>query len=123
MLGDATITFTGNLTADPELRFTASGQAVANFSVAVTGRTKNAAGEWKDGNVTFFRCAAWRSLAEHIDESLHKGDRVTVTGTISSRPYEHQGEKRLSWDVECDDLGLSLRFAGARVLAPARAVA
>src|SRR3954454_24894242 len=96
MAGETTITVIGNLTDDPELRFTPSGAGVANFAVASTPRTLDrASGEWKDGDPLFLNCAVWRDPAEHVAESLHKGDRVIVQGRLRQRSYETKdGEKR-----------------------------
>ncbi len=116
MSGDAEIRFTGQLGGDPEMRVTASGVAVAGFQVAVTSRVRSAAGVWADGSTTWFRCTAWKSLAENVANSLRKGDRVSVVGTISSRAYEHEGEQRTSWDVRCDDVAPSLMWTGVEVV-------
>ena len=96
MAGDTTITLVGNLTADPELRFTPSGAAVANFTVASTPRTfDRQSNEWKDGETLFMRCSVWRDAAENVAESLHRGTRVVVTGRLKSRSYDtKEGEKR-----------------------------
>lgn len=109
----AQINFTGNATSDAELRFTPSGAAVANVTVAVTPREKQPDGSWGDGEPAFYRVAAWRSLAENVAESIHRGDRVTVVGTLKPREYEHNGEKRVSLDVTADSVALDLRFATA----------
>ena len=116
-LGDIQVSFIGNLTSDPELRFTASGVAVANFTVACTPRTldKNT-NEWKDGETTFLRCQVWRQYAENVAESLTRGTRVMVTGRLKQRSYEtKEGEKRTSLDVEVDDIGPVLRNATAKI--------
>jgi len=115
MAGNAQISFVGNLGGDPELRFTPSGAAVTNFSVGVQDRRKEG-DQWVDGETTWYRCNAWRTLAENIAESLTKGTRVVVTGTIRSRSYEtREGAKGVSWEVEVDSIGPDLRFATARV--------
>ena len=117
MAGDTTITVVGNLTADPELRFTPSGAAVANFTVASTPRTfdKNS-GEWKDGEALFLRCNIWREAAENVAESLTRGSRVIVTGRLKQRSFEtREGEKRTVFEVEVDEIGPSLRYATAKV--------
>ena len=112
-----TITIVGNLTADPELRFTPSGAAVANFVVAVNRRKfDKQANEWKDAGTDFYRCSVWREAAEHVAESLTKGVEVIVTGDLTSREYEtREGEKRTVWEVAADHVGPSLRRATAKV--------
>jgi single-strand DNA-binding protein len=115
--GDTVITVVGNLTADPELRFTPSGAAVANFTVASTPRTldKNS-NEWKDGEALFLRCSVWRQAAENVAESLHKGTAVIVQGRLKQRSYEtKEGEKRTVYELEVDEVAPSLRWATARV--------
>lgn len=116
MANDTVITIVGNLTADPELRFTPSGAAVANLTVASTPRSfdKNS-NEWKDGEAIFMRCSVWRDYAENVAETLHRGDRVIVTGRLRSRSYEHEGQKRTSMEMEIDEIGPALRYASARV--------
>ena len=117
MAGDTIITVVGNLTADPELRFTASGAAVANFTVASTPRTfDRQSGEWKDGEALFLRCNIWREAAENVAESLTRGARVIVTGRLKQRSFEtREGEKRTVVEVEVDEIGPSLRYATAKV--------
>lgn len=117
MAGDTIITVVGNLTADPELRFTPSGAAVANFTVASTPRTFDRnANEWRDGDALFLRCSAWRELAENIAESLVKGARVIVQGRLTQRSYEtREGEKRTVVELQVDEVGPSLRYASAKV--------
>src|SRR6478609_3106694 len=117
MAGDTIITVVGNLTADPELRFTASGAAVANFTVASTPRQfDRASGEWKDGEALFLRCNIWREAAENVAESLTRGSRVIVTGRLKQRSYEtREGEKRTVVELEVDEIGPSLRYATAKV--------
>ncbi len=117
MAGETTITIVGNLTADPELRFTPSGAAVANFTVASTPRMfDRQANEWKDGETLFMRCSIWRDAAENIAESLHRGTRVIVTGRLKSRSYEtKEGEKRTVVELDVDEVGPSLRYASAKV--------
>ena len=117
MAGETIITIVGNLTADPELRFTPSGAAVANFTVASTPRTfDRQSNEWKDGETLFMRCSVWRDAAENIAESLHRGTRVLVTGRLKSRSYEtKEGEKRTVIELEVDEVGPSLRYASAKV--------
>jgi single-strand DNA-binding protein len=120
--GDTVITVVGNLTADPELRFTASGAAVANFTVASTPRTfDRASNEWKDGEALFLRCNIWRQAAENVAESLTRGSRVIVTGRLKQRSFEtKEGEKRTVIELEVDEIGPSLRYATAKVNRAAR---
>jgi len=115
--GDTPITVVGNLVADPELRFTASGQPVATFRVASTPRIRdNATNEWKDGDSLFLSCNVWRQAAENVAESLQRGMRVIVSGRLKQRNYEtKEGEKRTVYEVEVDDVGPSLRNASAKV--------
>jgi single-strand DNA-binding protein len=117
MAGDTVITVIGNLTADPELRFTSSGAAVANFTVASTPRTfDRASGEWKDGEALFLRCNIWRQAAENVAESLTRGSRVIVSGRLKQRSFEtREGEKRTVVELEVDEIGPSLRYATAKV--------
>jgi single-strand DNA-binding protein len=121
--GDVPITIAGNLTADPELRYTPTGQAVANFTVAATPRyLDKASNEWKDGDSLFLRCNVWRQAAENVAESLHRGMRVIVTGRLHQRSYEtREGEKRTVYEVEVDDVGPSMRNASAKVTKSNRA--
>ncbi len=117
MAGETTITLVGNLTGDPELRFTPSGAAVANFTVASTPRTfDRQTNEWKDGETLFMRCSVWREAAENIAESLQKGMRVLVTGRLVSRSFDtKEGEKRTVMEMQVDEVGPSLRYATAKV--------
>lgn len=117
MAGETPITLIGNLTADPDLRFTPSGAAVANFTVASTPRTfDRQTNEWKDGDAMFLNCSVWRQAAENAAESLTKGMRVVVTGRLKSRSYEtREGEKRTVFEVDVDEVGPSLRYATAKV--------
>ncbi|WP_193045332.1 single-stranded DNA-binding protein [Mycolicibacterium baixiangningiae] len=117
MAGDTTITVVGNLTADPELRFTPSGAAVANFTVASTPRIfDRQSGEWKDGEALFLRCNIWREAAENVAESLTRGSRVIVTGRLKQRSFEtREGEKRTVMEVEVEEIGPSLKYATAKV--------
>jgi len=117
MAGETNITVVGNLTGDPELKFTPSGAAVANFTVASTPRTfDRQSNEWKDGEALFIRCDAWRQLAENVAESLQKGQRVVVTGALKVRNFERQdGSKGTSVEMTVDEIGPSLRFATAKV--------
>jgi single-strand DNA-binding protein len=117
MAGDTIITVIGNLTSDPELRFTPSGAAVANFTVASTPRTfdKNS-GEWKDGEALFMRCNIWRQAAENVAETLTRGARVIVSGRLKQRSYEtREGEKRTVVELEVEEVGPSLKYATAKV--------
>jgi single-strand DNA-binding protein len=122
MAGETIITVIGNLTNDPELRFTPSGAAVANFTVASTPRTfDRQANEWKDGETLFMRCSVWRDAAEHVAESLQRGTRVLVSGRLRSRSYEtKEGEKRTVVEMEVDEVGPSLRYATAKIAKSAR---
>jgi single-strand DNA-binding protein len=117
MAGETTITVVGNLTADPELRFTPSGAAVANFTVASTPRTfDRQSGEWKDGEALFLRCNIWRQSAENVAESLTRGMRVVVQGRLRQRSFDtKEGEKRTVIEMEVDEVGPSLRYATAKV--------
>ena len=117
MAGETVITVVGNLTADPELRFTPSGAAVANFTVASTPRTfDRQSGEWKDGEALFLRCNIWRQAAENTAESLTRGMRVIVSGRLRQRSFEtREGEKRTVMEMEVDEVGPSLRYATAKV--------
>ena len=117
MAGDTTITVIGNLTADPELRWTQSGAAVADFTVASTPRTYDRnAGEWRDGDTLFMRCSVWRETAENVAESLRKGMRVIVQGRLTQRSYDtQQGERRTVVELQVDEIGPSLRRARAQV--------
>ncbi|MDR2975179.1 MAG: single-stranded DNA-binding protein [Propionibacteriaceae bacterium] len=117
MAGETIITVVGNLTGDPELRFTPSGAAVANFTVASTPRTfDRMTNEWKDGEAMFLNCAVWRQVAENVAESLTKGMRVIVQGRLRARSYETQsGERRTVFELEVDEVGPALRYATAKV--------
>ncbi|WP_326945374.1 single-stranded DNA-binding protein [Amycolatopsis sp. NBC_01307] len=117
MAGDTVITVIGNLTSDPELRFTPSGAAVANFTVASTPRTLDKqSGEWKDGEALFLRCNIWRQAAENVAESLTRGARVVVQGRLKQRSFEtKEGEKRTVVELEVDEIGPSLKYATAKV--------
>src|SRR5689334_22971147 len=117
MAGETVITVVGNLTDDPELRFTPSGAAVANFTVASTPRTLDkATNEWKDGDALFLRCSIWRQAAENVAESLQRGMRVVVQGRLRQRSYEtKEGEKRTVIELEVDEIGPSLKYATAKV--------
>ena len=117
MADETVITIIGNLTNDPELRFTPSGAAVANFTVASTPRTfERQSNEWKDGETLFMRCSVWRDAAENVAESLVRGTRVIVSGRLRSRSYEtKEGEKRTVVELEVDEVGPSLRYATTKV--------
>jgi len=117
MAGETTITLVGNLTADPELRFTPSGAAVANFTVASTPRTfDRQTNEWRDGDAMFINCAVWRQAAENVAESLQKGMRVIVQGRLKSRSYEtREGERRTVFEIDVDEIGPALKYATAKV--------
>ena len=121
MAGDTVITVVGNLTADPELRFTPGGAAVANFTVASTPRSfdKNT-NEWKDGEALFLRCTVWRQVAENVAESLFKGSAVIVQGRLKQRSYEKEGEKRTVYELDVEEVGPSLKFATAKVTKASR---
>ncbi|GMA23689.1 single-stranded DNA-binding protein [Luteimicrobium album] len=122
MAGETIITVIGNLTGDPELRFTPSGAAVANFTVASTPRTfDRQSNEWKDGETLFMRCSIWREAAENIAESLTKGTRVIASGRLVQRSYEtREGEKRTVVELQVDEIGPSLRYATAKVTRASR---
>jgi single-strand DNA-binding protein len=117
MAGETPITVIGNLTADPELRFTPSGAAVANFTVASTPRTfDRQTNEWKDGEALFLNCSVWRQAAENAAESLQRGMRVIVSGRLKARSYEtREGEKRTVFEIDVDEVGPSLKYATAKV--------
>ena len=117
MAGETVITVVGNLTNDPELRFTPSGSAVANFTIASTPRTFDQnSKEWKDGETLFLRAAVWKEAAENVAESLTKGMRVIIQGRLKSRSYEtKEGEKRTVIELEVDEIGPSLKYANAKV--------
>ena len=117
MAGETMITVVGNLTDDPDLRFTPSGAAVANFTVASTPRQfDRQTNEWKDGDAMFLSCAVWRQAAENVAESLQKGMRVIVQGRLKSRSYEtREGERRTVFEVDVDEIGPALKYATAKV--------
>jgi single-strand DNA-binding protein len=121
MAGDTIINITGNLASDPELRFTSSGAAVCSFTVASTPRSfDKASNEWKDGETLWMRCTAWRIMAENVAE-LPKGTRVMVEGRLVQRSFEtKEGEKRTVIEVQAEEVGASLKFAGVKVLRPER---
>ncbi|MEI6230440.1 MAG: single-stranded DNA-binding protein [Actinomycetes bacterium] len=121
--GDITITVVGNLTNDPELRFTPSGAAVASFTIASNSRyLDKASNEWKDSEPVYMRCSVWRQYAENVAESLTRGTRVICTGRLKQRSYEtREGEKRTVLEMEVDDVGPALRTATAKVTKVARA--
>ena len=117
MAGETVITIVGNLTADPELRFTPSGAAVANFTVASTPRTFNRqTSQWEDGEALFLRCAVWREAAENVAESLTRGARVVAQGRLKQRSFEtKEGERRTVVEMDVDEIGPSLRYATAQL--------
>lgn len=117
MAGETTITIIGNLTNDPELRFTPSGQAVANFTIASTPRTFNRQSNgWEDGETLYLRASVWREAAQNVFDTLTKGMRVIASGKLKSRSYEtKEGEKRTVIELEVDEIGPSLRYANAKV--------
>ena len=117
MAGETVITVVGNLTADPELRYTQNGLPVANFTIASTPRTfDRQANEWKDGEALFLRASVWRDFAEHVAGSLTKGSRVIATGRLKQRSYQdREGQNRVSIELEIDEIGPSLRYATAQV--------
>jgi single-strand DNA-binding protein len=122
MAGETPITVVGNLTADPELRFTPSGAAVANFTVASTPRNfDRQTNEWKDGEAMFLNCSVWRQAAENAAESLQRGMRVIVSGRLKARSYEtREGEKRTVFEIDVDEVGPSLKYATAKVTKTSR---
>jgi single-strand DNA-binding protein len=122
MAGETTITIIGNLVDDPDLRFTPSGAAVANFRIASTPRTfDRQTNEWKDGDTLFMTCAVWRQAAENVAESLQRGMRVIVAGRLKARSYEtREGEKRTVFEIDVDEVGPSLRSATAKVTRASR---
>ncbi len=123
MSGETLITVVGNLTADPELRYTQSGLAVVNFTVASTPRVYDReAAEFKDGDALFLRATAWRDVAEHVKRSLSKGSRVMLLGRLVQKSYEtKEGEKRTSFEIEVEEIAASLRYATAEVTRAAAA--
>lgn len=125
MASETTITVIGNLTADPELRFTTAGAAVANFTIASTARYfDREANQWRDGQALFLRCNVWRDAAENVTETLKRGARVIAQGRMKQRNYEtREGEKRTVIELEVDEIGASLRFATAQITRPNRGVA
>src|ERR1700759_900585 len=122
MAGETVIPVVGNLTADPELRFTPSGAACASFTVASTPRTfDRQSNEWKDGEALFLRCSIWRQAAENVAESLQRGMRVVVQGRLKQRSFEtREGEKRTVIELDVDEVGPSLRYATAKINRTAR---
>ena len=116
MAGEPVLTIVGNLTGDPELRYVSSGTPVASFTVASTPRTLNRqTNQWEDGEAMFVRCSVWREYAENVAESLTKGMRVVVTGRMTVRQYEYNGERRTSIELQVDEVGPALRYARAQV--------
>ena len=117
MANEPIITIIGNLTGDPELRYVSSGTPVASFTVASTPSTLNRqTNQWEDGEAMFVRCSAWKDYAENVTESLAKGMRVIVTGRMTVRSYEHNGQQRTSIEMQVDEVGPSLRYARAQVV-------
>lgn len=111
MSGETTITVIGNLTADPELRFTPKGDAVASFTVASTPRKYNQqTGKWDDGDTLFLRCSIWKDYAEHVCESARRGGQVIVVGHLVQRSYDKDGEKRTVYEMQAQEVGVGLRF-------------
>jgi single-strand DNA-binding protein len=123
MAGETTVTVVGNLTSDPDLRFTPAGSAVANFTVASTPRLfDRESGAWRDGDALFLRCSLWREYAENVAESLVRGARVVVQGRLRQRSYDtKEGEKRTVVELEVEEIGPSLRYATAKVTKVSRA--
>jgi len=116
MANDNFVQIIGNVTRDPELRFTSGGVAVCSFGIAWTPRRRNANGEWEDGETSFFNCSAWRDLGENIAASISKGSRVVVTGSVRARDWEDRdGNKRTSIEIDVDDCAPSLRWAQAQI--------
>jgi single-strand DNA-binding protein len=110
------VTIAGNLTADPEMRFTPGGAPVAKFTLAYTDRYRDESGIWREGNVSYFDVYAWNDLGEHVAETFQRGNRAIVTGSLQMRTWEtKEGEKRRTWDIRADDVGASVRFATARI--------
>ena len=122
MAGEITLTVVGNLVADPALRFTQSGAAVAGFTVASTPRFfDKASGQWQDGDAVFLRCSAWRQLGENVAESFRRGDRVVVMGTLKQRSYEtSEGEKRTVMELTAEEVAASVKFRTVEVKAAQR---
>jgi single-strand DNA-binding protein len=122
MAGEVTVTVTGNLTSDPELRFTPSGSGVATFTVASTPRVLDRdSGKWRDGDPLFLRCSAWRSLGENAAECLTRGTRVIVTGRLKQRSFEtKEGEKRTVVELDVEEIGASVRYATVHIQKAAR---
>jgi single-strand DNA-binding protein len=121
-MNEITTTITGNLTADPELRYTSTGVAVANFSIASTPRSYDrASDQWRDGEPFYLRCTIWRQAAENLAESLRRGDRVIVTGRLKQRAFEtREGDKRTVVELDAYDVGASLQFRQLTLTAPSR---
>lgn len=117
MAGETILTVCGGLTSAPEMRFIASGKAVANFNLASTPRAfDKASGEWKDGDTLYWRCNIWGKPAENVCESLDKGSQVVVTGRLKLRSFEKDGQKRSVMELEVDDIGVSLKFAAVQTM-------
>jgi single-strand DNA-binding protein len=116
MATDNFVQIIGNVTRDPELRYTTGGAAVCSFGIAYTPRRRNANGDWEDGETSFFNCSAWRDLGENIAASISKGNRVVVTGSVRARDWEDRdGNKRTSIEIDVDECAPSLRWAQAQI--------
>jgi single-strand DNA-binding protein len=116
MANDNSVQIIGNVTRDPELRFTSGGVAVCSFGIAWTPRRRNANGEWEDGETSFFNCSAWRDLGENIAASINKGNRVVVTGSVRARDWDdREGNKRTSIEIDVDECSPSLRWAQVQI--------
>jgi single-strand DNA-binding protein len=116
MAGETPLNIIGTLVQDPEMRFTNSGDGVCSFTIASNSRKLNKeSGKWEDADVIFMRCSAWRDLAEHITDSLSKGDRVLASGRLRQRSYEKDGAKHTVIEMEVDEIGPSLKFASAKI--------
>lgn len=123
MAGETVMTVVGNLTSDPEVRYTQDGTTVANFTVASTPRTfDRATNDWKDGEALFLRCSAWKELGSNVANSIFKGSRVIVVGKLKQRSYTtKEGEKRVSWELEVDEIGPSLKYGTSKFTKAERA--
>jgi len=116
MAGETALNIIGTIVQDPEMRFTTAGDGVCSFTIASNSRKLNKeSGKWEDADVIFMRCSAWRDLAEHITDSLSKGDRVLASGRLRQRNYEKDGEKRTVLEMEVDEIGPSLKWASAKI--------
>ena len=124
MANETQVTIAGNLTADPELRFTPSGAAVTNFNVASTPRVYNStSNQWEDGPTMFLRCNVWNAMAENVAESLSKGSRVVVLGTLRMTEWKtKEGDKRTSFELTVDEVGASMKFSTLKLIKVDRSV-